>query len=162
MSKLMIERYSAIVLMIISIIIYFTFPISIPGSKGLTQVGPDFFPRLIILFISVLSLTLFIKTFYQKSEEDQENKLSDINEESEEIVVDGKSNYLNSVYVFLILIIYVFVLLNFLNFALATIISMFVVMWILSVKKWYYYAGFIAFVFLIDYVFRNLLNVQLP
>lgn len=146
--------------MIISMILYFTIPINVKGSEGLTEIGPDFFPTLIILSIGILSLVLFIRSFYQNKNDDVEE--DEVNEETNDPLAKGNKGVLNSVYVFLILVLYVFILLRFLNFTISTVISMFIVMWILSVRKWYYYAGFLAFVLMVDYVFRNLLNVQLP
>lgn len=154
------EIYTGLALLIFGAALYLFIPNLIQGSKGLGEVGPDFFPRILAILIIVLSLTQIVKSFLSKllDNDGEEEKVELGYTESEDV----KRSLGASVFVFIIMLLYVYVLVEFLSFIFSTIIAMSIIMWALSVRKWYFYLILMTFVFIIDFIFRNLLYVQLP
>ncbi|GGJ98382.1 hypothetical protein GCM10007063_20880 [Lentibacillus kapialis] len=160
MNEMKRERYTALSLLIFGTTLYLSIPYVIQGSEGLGEVGPDFFPRILAILIIVLSAIQFVKSFFPKIFNIEEIEADD---EFEYVENDSKKGrFLASAFVFLMMLLYIFVLVEFLSFILSTIITMSVIMWVLSVRKWYFYLILISFVIIVDYIFRNLLYVQLP
>jgi hypothetical protein len=49
-----------------------------------------------------------------------------------------------------------------LGFIPATLLTMAPLMWLLAVRKWYYYVALVAFAFGIQYLFETYMYIQLP
>lgn len=153
MRKIQKERYIWLVTLIFGIVIWkVLIPTQIHTSQNQSDYGPQFFPNLLAIVVILISLLSFILTFFNK------DKTTDQNEESKP-ANDGKM--LNGFIVFGITVAYV-LLVDIIHFVPASIISMLVIMWVLSVRKWYFYLIMVAIIFLINYVFENIMYIQLP
>ncbi|WP_303968835.1 tripartite tricarboxylate transporter TctB family protein [Sporosarcina ureae] len=164
MSEAKKDRYSGIALLLFSILLYFLIPYGIPGAKKGSDLGSDFFPKLLVVVMIVLSVGMIVKSIFDAKfrpiaiEETEES----VEAEYESYEPTSNLNYKNVAIVFGIMLVHIFVLVDLLGFVYSTIIAMVGVMLALSVKKWYFYLIIIAIIFGIDFVFRDLLSIQLP
>ncbi|ALX47567.1 tripartite tricarboxylate transporter TctB family protein [Lentibacillus amyloliquefaciens] len=152
------ERYTGFFLLIVSILLLILIPFGIKESAVSSGVGSAFFPKVLAVSMIILSISIIAKTFFNKGTEEEHDELVEEEAAKEQV----KPNYWNVLIVLLIMLIYIFVLIEYLNFVVSTIIAMVAVMAVLSVRKWYSYIIVIAFIVLTDYVFRELLSIQLP
>lgn len=153
MRKIQKERYIWLVTLILGIVIWqVLIPTQIQTSQNQSDYGPKFFPNLLAIVVILISLLSFIFTFFNK------DKTSDQNEESKPA---NGGKVLNGFIVFGITVAYVF-LVDIIQFVPASIISMLLIMLVLSVRKWYFYLIMVTMIFLINYVFENIMYIQLP
>ncbi|WP_026702084.1 tripartite tricarboxylate transporter TctB family protein [Salibacterium aidingense] len=147
------DRYVGVTLFFSGLLSWFIIiPYGIESNGGLTTVGPDFFPRFITVSIVFLSMLLVMKSFSKDSNQKEEDL-----EENQE----PKGKPWVGLLVFVIMLGYIY-LADFIGYLYSTIISMSLIMWILSVRKWYLYGVLIIVIFLIQYVFENIMYIRLP
>ncbi len=151
MNSILKERYSALFLFLFGLALWFYLPYDITVEDRLSTLGPAFFPKFIAVTVMVLSAGIILKTFVKKKEA----------QTSEEQKGTEGQRIWAAVAVFILMFLYVFVI-EWLGYLISTIIIMSLILWVLSSRKWYHYAILIAFVVLIQYVFENIMYVQLP
>ena len=144
------DRISGAVLLLLAITLWILIPYEVKAFD-VSKMGPRFFPQFLSIALMVLSGTLTLKSFnrssYEEGEEDETDK-SDISE-----LRVGK--------IFLLLIIYIGIIEK-IGFLMSTAAIMSVAMYVLKVRKWYYYMVFYVIIFIIYYVFKEIMYVQLP
>lgn len=115
--------------------------------------GPAFFPKFLSICLALLAGGLIVKSFLGPDHEAGGTEPDG--------VAAGSGRPWAGVLVFGIAAAYTF-LVGLVGFIPATIVCMAAIMWILSVRRWYLFAGMVAFVVAIQYVFETLIYVQLP
>ncbi|RSL33606.1 hypothetical protein D7Z54_09855 [Salibacterium salarium] len=150
------DRYASLTLLSLCIISwFFLIPYGIEGAVGMREIGPDFFPRFITLAVFILSIFLLIKSILQIEDKQDDEK------EKKKETTESNSKPWAGLSVFLIMFGYIY-LADMIGYLYSSIISMAMIMWVLSVRKWYLYIVIIAIIFLIQYVFQNVLYIRLP
>lgn len=145
------NRISGFFFLFLGIFLWIAIPYQIK-SDGMTTMGPEFFPKFLSVGLIILSILLIIQTFVkEKQGRGQNSKNFDINLKSE----------LRVLLIFFIITIYA-VMIPYLGFVISTILFMGIALFLLNVRKWYFYGALIAFSFVVYYVFEKLLYVQLP
>jgi len=154
MSPQKINRIFGIFFFVLGIFIWFAIPYQIK-EPGITTIGPRFFPRTISIMLMIASIALVLETFLKSKKNIDNNK---IKEEKFELNLKEE---VRVILLFFSMIAYAF-LLPILGFILSSIFIMGVDLFLLKVRKWYFYLILIVLVLLIYYIFKNLLYVQLP
>lgn len=149
--KIPVDRFIGIVLLVCSTTTYIFLPYLIkePSMNSNQKYGASFFPKVLLILTIALSIVLIIKTFFNKSKEN-----------TNESIKKNKKTWVAWA-VFGISIVYSFVIETF-GFVLTSITLMSLILVLFGTKKWYYYAILIVMIFLINYVFQDLMNVMLP
>ncbi|MFZ4454002.1 tripartite tricarboxylate transporter TctB family protein [Salibacterium aidingense] len=146
------ERYIWLFLFIVGVV---TWKILIPTQVQINQnsstYGPDFFPNVLAIAVIIISALSFAWTFVKTPDQKQKETSGK----------DEEGNKWVGFIVFLIMVFYVYII-DIIHYLPATIISMLLIMWVLSVRKWYLYILMIGIILFIQYVFENLLYIQLP
>lgn len=151
------DRISGIALLISGIALYFfLIPKSIQVESSLSQVGPDFFPKLVALLLILSSLFLLYSGFKKKAA-DVDNT-GEVEDEETDIQV---SKPWIAAGVFILMVIYVYIA-EPIGFLASTILIMFAIMAVLKVRKWYLYLVMLAVIFILKLIFENLMYIQLP
>ncbi|WP_373893813.1 tripartite tricarboxylate transporter TctB family protein [Virgibacillus sp. CBA3643] len=154
MSNIQRERYVWLFILIFGVVIWrVIIPAQIQTNENYSNYGPEFFPNLLAITIITISFISLLLTFFNKT------KGSKASEEQQKQSDQGKLS--NGIIVFGITVAYVF-LVDIIHFVPASIISMLLIMWVLSVKRWYFYLIMISIIFIINYVFENIMYIQLP
>src|SRR5699024_3661899 len=115
------------------------------------EFGAEFFPKVILIVLMILSVALIIKSFLHTKEENSES--------SKQFEEDRKKWVGWSV--FGLLILYSFIVEK-IGFIISSIIIMSIILFLLSARKWYYYLILIVMIFLIYYIFVDLMRIMLP
>ncbi|WP_040978396.1 tripartite tricarboxylate transporter TctB family protein [Oceanobacillus jeddahense] len=148
------ERYIWLVFLIGSILLW---KVIIPGQiqtdPNAGVAGPVFLPTILAVTILIISGLSFISTFInigggQADKEESKNP-------------DDKGKPLVGIIVFAITLGYTF-LMEYIHFTFASIICMFLIMWVLSVRKWYLYLVMVALIFLLKFIFEDIMYINLP
>ncbi|MCG8482838.1 MAG: tripartite tricarboxylate transporter TctB family protein [Clostridia bacterium] len=150
MKKHIQDRISGVVLLLLAITIWVLIPYEIKAFD-VSQMGPRFFPQFLSIALMVLSGILILKSFNKSGYEEAKEDETDPWDISELRV--GK--------IFLLLIIYIGII-EMVGFLISTVVIMSIAMYILKVRKWYHYVIFYVIVFIIYYVFKEIMYVQLP
>lgn len=143
-----------LILFLFSLSIFFALPLFVADTSQ--SLGADFFPRFLLILLMVLSLFLIVNPMLLKKTKEKTS-----GEKEDETEDEGKRRVIVGWAVFGILIVYTFVVEN-LGFVATSIIFMSLIMYILSARKWYYYLILICMIFLINYVFKDLMKIMLP
>lgn len=147
------ERYIWLFFLIAGVLAWkVVIPTQVETSQNYPNYGPEFFPNLLVITIIIISAISFIGTFIKKMNQPEKNNV----EESEE-----KGNVWIGLAVFLITVIYVFMM-DYIAFIPSSIVCMVLIMWLLSVRKWYLYLIMIAIILILNYLFENIMYIQLP
>ena len=114
------------------------------------KIGPDFFPRLVVIAMALASLTLIIQSVLNKSS----------------VAADGlslkDSGIQRALFVLLLAVIYVSSM-DFLGFIIATVLTMLIMMYLLRLRNVVQMLLVsIAAAFVINFAFAGLLGIQLP
>ncbi|WP_042143564.1 tripartite tricarboxylate transporter TctB family protein [Paucisalibacillus sp. EB02] len=146
------ERYIWLFFLVGSILLW---KVLIPAqiqtnANSNSSFGPDFFPSILAILILIISGISFISTFFIKETKTE----GETNSEEGGKPVAG-------IIVFLITVFYSFII-DYFHFIIASIICMFVIMWVLSVRKWYLYVIMVAFIFLVNFIFEDIMYINLP
>ncbi|GIP36118.1 tripartite tricarboxylate transporter TctB family protein [Paenibacillus sp. J2TS4] len=150
------ERYSALCLFLFGLMLWLYIPYDIKVEDSLSSIGPEFFPKFIAVAVMALSAVLVLKTFTRKKpQQDKEQPRRSEDESS------GSTRKWAAPVVFLLMLIYVFTV-EWLGYFITTVVVMSLILWVLSSRKWVHYAVLIVFIFIIQYVFENVMYVQLP
>lgn len=144
------DRIIGIALLVFSILTYTLLPnfINIIQEQ---EFGAEFFPKVILIVLMILSVALIIKSFLHTKEENSES--------SKQFEEDRKKWVGWSV--FGLLILYSFIVEK-IGFIISSIIIMSIILFLLSARKWYYYLILIVMIFLIYYIFVDLMRIMLP
>ncbi|MGY4688191.1 tripartite tricarboxylate transporter TctB family protein [Salibacterium sp. K-3] len=146
------ERYIWLFLFMIGVLTWkVLIPTQVQVNQNSSTYGPAFFPNVLAVAVIIISALSFIGTFTRKPEHGEETKEKD----------EEKGSKWIGVIVFIIMVIYVYII-EIIHYLPATIISMLLIMWVLSVRKWSLYILMIGIIFLVQYIFENLLYIQLP
>ncbi|SFP90803.1 tripartite tricarboxylate transporter TctB family protein [Salibacterium halotolerans] len=146
------ERYVWLFLFMSGIIIWkVLIPTQVQVNQNSSTYGPEFFPNVLAIALIVISAFSLLSTFFIRSSQEHEEKKEKDKEGSKWV----------GFIVFIIMGVYVFTI-EFLHYIPATIIFMLLIMWVLSVRKWYLYIVMFGIIFFVQYVFQNLLYIQLP
>ncbi|MGD9156122.1 MAG: tripartite tricarboxylate transporter TctB family protein [Bacillota bacterium] len=136
----------------LGIFIWFAIPYQIEDT-GITVMGPSFFPRVLsIILIVVSGLFLILNLIAAKKqgvEKDTKVEKKDIKKE------------LKVISLFILIVAYIY-LLPVMGFNISSIVVIGAVVYFLGTRKWYMYLIFMAIVFVIYYIFKQVLYVQLP
>lgn len=152
------ERYSAVCLFLFGLALWFYIPYDIRVTDSLSSIGPEFFPKFIAVVVMALSAVIVLKTFSKKKSQHEDNEDQPHRSEDEP---SGSNRKWAAPVVFLLMLIYVFTV-EWLGYFITTVVVMSLVLWVLSSRKWVHYAVLIVFIFIIQYVFENVMYVQLP
>lgn len=157
MSDRIKDRYAGFVLFFLSVFSWFVIiPYGIESDMGLTKYGPDLFPKFITISVMILSAFIVFRTFLKENENDSKE-----GEEGAEEDPESPGRPWVGMAVFVVMIGYVF-LAEWLGFLYSTIISMSLIMWLLAVRKWYFYVILVAIIVLLEYVFTSVFHIRLP
>ncbi|WP_188724651.1 tripartite tricarboxylate transporter TctB family protein [Lentibacillus populi] len=143
------ERYTWLVFLIGGILLWkVIIPTQIQTSQNSTNFGPELFPNMLAIVIILVSGLSFIGTFIKK--------------DAEVTKTTGEpGKILASILVFAITIVYAYII-DIIHFIPASIICMFLIMWILSVRKWYLYLVMLGLIFLVKFIFEDIMYINLP
>lgn len=155
-SRISSDQIIGAILLLGSTLVYFFLPkfIKVSNVSATPVYGPDYFPKVLLIVLFLLSLILIVKPFFAGKDEQDNNQ-----ENTEEDHVNNRAWVGWSV--FGILIVYTFVVETF-GFILTSIVLMSIILFLLSARKWYYYLILIGAIFLIHYVFVDLMRIMLP
>ncbi|SFM12092.1 tripartite tricarboxylate transporter TctB family protein [Salibacterium qingdaonense] len=146
------ERYIWLFLFMIGVLTWkVLIPTQVQVNQNSSTYGPAFFPNVLAVAVIIISALSFIGTFTKKSEHREEIKEKD----------EEKGSKWIGIIVFIIMAAYVYII-ETIHYIPATIISMLLIMWVLSVRKWYLYVLMVGIIFLVQYIFEKLLYIQLP
>ncbi|HZK53812.1 MAG TPA: tripartite tricarboxylate transporter TctB family protein [Desulfosporosinus sp.] len=152
MSLLLINRLSGFLFLLLGVFVWIVTPSQI-ADAGLSYMGPRFFPQFLSIFLMILSIVLIAGSFSKKQKSQGEDQ-----ELQKEFTISSEIKVILS---FLLIIIYTYIM-EPIGFVLSTIVIMGLLMFLLNVRKWYYYVIFIAVTLVIYYAFVHLLYVELP
>ena len=153
--------------------VWLVVPHQIPVPARPSAMGPRFFPRVISLILAIVSLGLVLSTLLKHKRDMKENQDEEItgNENGETKLwksffqfnfnKDLLNSELRALLVFLVMIIYT-VLMPVIGFVISSTMAGIAILIILGEGKWYYYPIIFVIVYVIYYVFRFYLYVQLP
>ncbi|WP_158542783.1 tripartite tricarboxylate transporter TctB family protein [Phytoactinopolyspora halophila] len=148
------DRCSGIVLFVAGLGLWFYSAHSLQrGLSGPTEIGPEFFPQFLAVALMVLSPGLVIKSFLKRDTEYRRPQ------ERDERTKQDNPNA--TFYVFAFTGMYV-LLAEPLGFVPATLLTMAPLMWLLSVRRWYFYVALVIFVLGVQHVFQTYMYIQLP
>src|SRR5690625_238933 len=120
------ERYTWLVFLIGGILLWkVIIPTQVHTNQNSSSFGPDLFPNILAIIIIIISGISFIATFIKKGKRYENEGRSKKN---------GKASA--GIIVFAIMVGYTYVV-EIIHFIPASIVSMFLIMWLLSVRKWY-------------------------
>lgn len=143
------ERYIWLFFLVGSLLVWqVLIPWQVQINQNSSTYGPAFFPNLLAIAVLLISAFSFIGTFFNKDKKQKEN-------------AEDEGDIWKGVIVFAITTVYVFTV-EIIHFIPASIIAMTLIMWVLSVRKWYYYLLLVILIFLISYIFQNVMYIQLP
>lgn len=149
------ERYIWLIFLIGSILLWkVVIPAQIHTNQNNSSFGPDLIPNILTIGIMIISGLSFIGTFIYKGKE--KGKEKEANE-----ALEDKGNIVIGMIVFVITIGYTYII-DYVHFISASIICMFLIMWVLSVRKWYMYLIMLALIFLIKFIFEDIMYINLP
>ncbi len=142
----------------LAIFVWLVVPYQIRDS-GRTVMGPRFFPRVISIIMATVSIGLIISNVvkYQKAKKKQ----GAVEEGGRRFDAGALRLELRAVGVFAIMVFYA-ILMPRIGFIISSIVAGVIILFLLNARKWYYYVIMLAAVFLIYYVFKFQLYVQLP
>ncbi|MBA7515961.1 hypothetical protein ES705_08006 [subsurface metagenome] len=149
-----INRIFGIFFFLFGAFVWFAIPYQIK-EPGITKIGPRFFPRTISIMLMFASTALVLETFLKSKKNINNNRIK-----KEKFELDIKEE-VRVILLFFSMIAYVF-LFPILGFILSSILIMGADLFLLKARKCYSYLILIVLVFLIYYIFKNLLYVQLP
>jgi hypothetical protein len=141
-----------------AVFVWIVVPFQIADS-GRTAMGPRFFPRVISIIMGTVSIGLIISNVikYRKAEQ----KHGTAEEGGWKLDAGALRLELRAVGVFGIMVLYA-ILMPRIGFIISSIVASMIILLLLNARKWYYYVIMLAAVFLIYYVFKFQLYVQLP
>lgn len=116
------------------------------GLESKYSVGPDFFPKLVIILMFVSGIVLVIQSIFKFDEET--------------VVIDLKKELIVLIY-FAVLMLYVF-LLKKIGFIFDTIFASCALLALQKCKKWWYYAVAVAMVLIVYFGFVYGFKIRLP
>lgn len=149
------ERYVWLVFLIGSILLWkVIIPSQVQTNQNTSSAGPEFLPTILAIIILIISGLSFIATFINIGGGQETRE-----EESE--TPDNKGKPLAGIIVFAITLGYTFMM-EYIHFTFASIICMFLIMWVLSVRKWYLYLIMAALIFLLKFIFEDIMYINLP
>lgn len=146
---------------IIFSIFFFIYTLQIPASSS-TSIGPEFWPRVVLIGLAIMGIVLLIKSLRQmKRPAIVEESISETEKVEEEFEVEEvhKSRYL-----IIIIALFAYILsLSFIGFVPTTPFMLMGIALIIGMRKWYSMAltgvlGTACFI----YLFANTLNIPLP
>ncbi|MGE4283488.1 MAG: tripartite tricarboxylate transporter TctB family protein [Clostridia bacterium] len=144
------NRVIGIIFLVFGILLYIVTPFQ-TAAISTSKMGPDFFPKVVAIIMVICSVGLIIQaTIAMKSKYNAE----------EEAEVDWQKEKKVAL-VFAMLIVYVLCI-ELAGFFISSILFGVALLYVLKSIKWYYYATYITLVAIINYVFSELLYINLP
>ncbi|MET3506898.1 tripartite tricarboxylate transporter TctB family protein [Halalkalibacter oceani] len=146
---------------IIFSVFFFIYTLQIPASSS-TSIGPEFWPRIVLISLAIMGIVLLIKSLRQmKRPSVVAENISEAEKVEEEFEVEEvhKSRYL-----IIIVALFLYILsLSFIGFVPTTPFMLIGIALIIGMRKWYSMAltgvlGTACFI----YLFANTLNIPLP
>lgn len=132
------------------ILIMIPFQVSAVSSNDQT-LGAEFFPKFIGALLIFASIGLFLESFFAWRMGHEHEAKPDAQWSKEKRVL----------VIFLLLVVYITALPH-IGFIVGSLIFGIAMMYLLKVRTWWYYVVFIVSVFVVYYVFHQLLYVHLP
>lgn len=138
-----------------SLYVYGSYQIEV--QNRITGLGPAFFPKFVAVSLVVLGGLLLLRTFVGELSGGGVDESPSEGDDASQV---GQRAWAG-VLVFVITVAYIYAI-GPLGYVLASIISMAAIMWILSVRKWYFYLILVVYVLVTQYFFESLMYIQLP
>ena len=141
-----------------AIVVWLIVPYQIPDS-GRTVMGPRFFPRVISIIMGFVSIGLIISNLLKHHRE--KDKAGKAEEGGWRLDAGALRSEFRAGGVFVVMVLYA-ILMPRIGFIISSILASGIILVVLGARKWYFYVIMLAAVFLIYYVFKFQLYVQLP
>lgn len=143
-----------VILMGVGLYLFISYQIEV--EERITGLGPAFFPKFVSISLMVLGGFLLLRTFMSNLPDGEVSE----SPTDEDPSSTGERIWAGAL-VFIVTVAYIYAI-EPLGYVLASIISMTAIMWILSVRKWYFYLILVAYVFVTQYFFETVMYIQLP
>lgn len=116
-------------------------------AEGSGEFGPRLFPTVVSILLVISGVAILVKDFFRK---ESRSYFEFVPSELKRVIV-----------LFIMMAVFIF-LMDKIGFLIAALLFGIGTQVYYHVKKWQYYVIMIALCFLIDFVFRNLINIPLP
>lgn len=144
--KVSSNKICGIFFIIFGVIVFCLIPISI--SEGSGEFGPRLFPKVVSILLVISGSGILFKDIM-------------INKDDREYVNTTKKELIKVAILFVMMAIFIF-LMDKIGFLISALLFGVGSQIFYKVKNWKYYAIISGLIVAIDFIFRNLLNVQLP